>query len=53
VTRPPFEVADIVRQHGDRFLDAHHTWVTGQHQRVFRGIARCRTAALGGHRESL
>jgi hypothetical protein len=51
VSRPPFEVADIVRQHGDRFLDAHHAWVTGQHRRVLRAIAQCRTAALGGHRD--
>jgi len=51
VTRPPFEVADIVRQHGDRFLDTHHAWVTGQHRRVLRAIAQCRTAALGGHRD--
>ena len=29
VTRPPFEVADIVRQHGDRFLETHRAWVTG------------------------
>jgi hypothetical protein len=29
VTRPPFEVADIVRQHGARFLSTHHAWVTG------------------------
>ena len=29
MTRPPFEVADIVRQHGDRFLETHRTWVTG------------------------
>ena len=51
MTRPPFEVADIVRQHGDRFLDTHHAWVTGQHRRVLRAIAQCRTAALGGHRD--
>src|SRR4029453_8818062 len=51
VTRPPFEVANIVRQHGDRFLETHQAWVTGQHRRVFRAIARCRTAALGGHRD--
>jgi Putative transposase/Transposase zinc-binding domain len=44
-------VADIVRQHGDRFLDAHNAWVTGQHRRVLRAIAQCRTAALGGHRD--
>jgi putative transposase/transposase-like zinc-binding protein len=51
VTRPPFEVADIVRQHGDRFLGTHRAWVTGQHRRVLRAIAQCRTAALGGHRD--
>jgi len=51
VTRPPFEVADIVRQHGDRFLETHRAWATGQHQRVLRAIAQCRTAALGGHRD--
>ena len=51
MTRPPFEVADIVRQHGDRFLETHRAWVTGPHRRVFRAIAQCRTAALGGHRD--
>ena len=51
VTRPPFEVADIVRRHGDRFLETHRAWVTGQHRRVLRAIAQCRTAALGGHRD--
>ena len=50
MTRPPFEVADIVRQHGDRFLE-HRAWVTGQHRRILRAIAQCRTAALGGHRD--
>jgi hypothetical protein len=44
-------VADIVRQHGDRFLETHRAWVTGQHRRVLRAIAQCRTAALGGHRD--
>ena len=43
--------ADIVRQHGDRFLETHRTWMTGQHRRVLRAIAQCRTAALGGHRD--
>ena len=51
MTRPPFEVADIVRQHGERFLEMHRAWVTGQHRRVLRVIAQCRTAALGGHRD--
>ena len=51
MTRPPFEVADIVRQHGERFLERHRPWVTGQHRRVLRAITQCRTAALGGHRD--
>ena len=51
MTRPPFEVADIVRRHGDRVLERHRAWVSGQHRRVLRAIAQCRTAALGGHRD--
>ena len=51
MTRPPFEVADIVRQHSDRLLETHSAWVTGAHRRVLRAIAQCRTAALGGHRD--
>src|SRR6185295_10716280 len=51
VSRPPFEVANIVRQHGDRFLETHRVWVTGPHRQVLRAIAQCRTAALGGHRD--
>jgi hypothetical protein len=49
VTRPPFEVADIIRQHGDRFIETHKGWLTPQHRRVLRALVRCRTAALGGH----
>jgi hypothetical protein len=49
VTRPPFEVADIIRQYGTRFIETHRAWLTAQHLRVLRGIAHCRTAALGGH----
>jgi hypothetical protein len=49
VTRPPFEVADIIRQYGTRFIEAHRAWLTAQHLRVLRAIAHCRTAALGGH----
>jgi hypothetical protein len=49
VTRPPSEVADIIRQHGTRFIEAHRAGLTPQHRRVLRAIAHCRTAALGGH----
>ena len=49
MTRPPFEVADIIRQYGTRFIEAHRAWLTAQHLRVLRAIAHCRSAALGGH----
>jgi hypothetical protein len=49
VTRPPFEVADIIRRYGTRFSETHRAWLTAQHLRVLRAIERCRTAALGGH----
>lgn len=49
MTRPPFEVADIIREHGDRFIETHGAWLTAHHHRVRRALARCRTAALGGH----
>jgi len=51
VSRPPFEVAAIVRRHGDQFLETHRAWLTGQHRRVLRALVQCRTAALGGHRD--
>jgi hypothetical protein len=41
-------VADIIRQFGQRFIDRQRTWLTAQHLRVLRAIARCRTAALAG-----
>jgi hypothetical protein len=46
-TRPHLEVADIVRAHGEAFARAH-VLLPEQHD-VLRDIARCRTAALGGH----
>ena len=51
MTRPLLEVADIVRAQGDRFLQHHFRWVHWAHRKVLRAIARCRTAALGGHRD--
>ena len=51
MTRPPYEVADIVRRHGDHFLETHRAWLSSQHRRVLRALVQCRTAALGGHRD--
>src|SRR6202158_412695 len=49
MNRPPLEVADLVRAAGRTFIERSHKWITWQHLNVLRAIARCRTAALGGH----
>jgi hypothetical protein len=46
--RPPLELAEIVRRHGPRLEGT----LSGEHKRILRDIASCRTAALGGHVES-
>jgi hypothetical protein len=48
VTRPAVEVADILHAQGDTFIE-QHPWLSVQQRSVLRAIARCRTAALGGH----
>ena len=48
--RPPLEVADLVRAGGQGVLVHSRKWLRGQHRKVLSAIARCRTAALGGHR---
>jgi len=49
MSRPPLEVADVVRQHGDAFLQCYGATLSGAQHRALRAIAVCRTAALGGH----
>ena len=51
MNRPPLEVADIVRCAGGPFLERSRRWINWQHQKVLLAITRCRTAALGGHRD--
>lgn len=51
MSRPPFEVADIIRTIGKSFIDRHRSRLTGLHLKVLTAIERCRTAALGGHRD--
>jgi len=51
MNRPPLEVADIVRCAGQSFLERNRKWISWQHQKVLLAITRCRTAALGGHRD--
>ena len=49
MTRPPFEVADVIRTAGGRFRE--YNSLTWPQCKVLDAIARCRTAALGGHRD--
>ncbi len=49
--RPPWEVADIIGRSGRRFLDRYRDSLTWPQVKVLRAIERCRTAALGGHRD--
>lgn len=49
--RPAFEVADILRRHGDAFRVAHAGHLSRSQLRVMGAIEACRTAALGGHIE--
>src|SRR6516165_12783512 len=49
MSRPPLEVADIVRAAGETFIERNRHWLPWKHVKVLRAIARCRTAALGGH----
>ena len=44
-------MADIVRYAGQGFIDRSRRWINGQHEKVLTAITRCRTAALGGHRD--
>jgi hypothetical protein len=47
--RPPLEVADLIRDAGAAFLERNRHWLRWKHVKVLLAIARCRTAALGGH----
>jgi hypothetical protein len=49
MTRPPLEVADIIRAAGKQFIERSRGWLTRLHLKVLTAIERCRTAALGGH----
>jgi hypothetical protein len=49
MSRPPLEVADIIRSAGAAFIERNRQWICWKHVKVLLAIARCRTAALGGH----
>jgi hypothetical protein len=51
MTRPAFEVADIVRRKGRHFLQRFKAILSYQQLKACRAVERCRTAALGGHKD--
>jgi hypothetical protein len=42
-------VADLIRSAGTAFIERNRNWIRWTHIKVLLAIARCRTAALGGH----
>jgi Putative transposase/Transposase zinc-binding domain len=52
MTRPRLEVAEVFRGHGDAFLETFGDTLSSEQRRAFEDLARCRTAALGGHVEA-
>jgi hypothetical protein len=49
--RPPYEVADVVRDYGKQFVEAYGMLLDLIHLRVLHALENCRTASLGGHVE--
>lgn len=48
---PAFELADVVRRHGEAYVRENALHLGRGERRVLAAIAACRTAALGGHVE--
>ncbi len=49
MSRPPLEVADLIRAAGESFYERSRKWFNWLHLKVLTAIVCCRTAALGGH----
>ena len=47
--RTPYDLGQIIREHGEEFLSTHN--VVTPVRRAFEHLALCRTSALGGHIE--
>ena len=50
MTRPPLEVAEVVRQYGADYLARYGAVTSTAQRRVLQAVAQCRTALLGGHK---
>jgi hypothetical protein len=49
MNQPPVEVANTVRACGAGSVEKSRRWLHWSHLKVLNAVARCRTAALGGH----
>jgi hypothetical protein len=49
--RPLWEVADVIRSHGEAFIQKYGSYLSATQKKALRDLAVCRTAALGGHVE--
>ena len=49
MSRPPLEVADLIRAAGTAFYESSRKWFTWLHLKILTAIVCCRTSALGGH----
>ena len=49
--RPLLEVADVIRSHGEAFLQKYGSRLSATQKKALRDLAACRTATLGGHVE--
>lgn len=49
MSRPEWEVADVIQKFGSLFQEKYHP--NEYQQRVLRNLLQCRTSALGGHKE--
>ena len=47
--RPPLEVADVIRRHGEAFVQKYGRVLSSTQKQALRDLAACRTASLGGH----
>ena len=49
MSRPPLEVADLIRAAGTTFFEGSRKWFTWLHLKILTAIVSCRTSMLGGH----
>src|SRR5215831_7479831 len=49
MSRPPLEVADLIRAAGTTFYQSSRKWFTWLHLKILTAIVCCRTSTLGGH----